>query len=395
VNIDRPPADTGRLRVLLLVTARDEGGAERVAEDLVRMLGARCDFTVVVPSAAGMGAFASRLSPHARVVRLPLERARGLRQAVARVRQLARGADVVHLNSNHPASRLGVVLSLAVARLAPLVSVEQQASPPSAVVLPRSFEPWARIAFRASRRRAAAIVAVSHENARRLSGEYRIAASRIVTVHNGIDLAEFAVPAGRRRARRAQLGVADDELVVVVPARHAPNKGHRFLVPAARQVVDALPRTRFLLAGAGGSASGVREDIERHGLRSAFLDLGSLAREDMSGTIAASDVLALPSLAEGFSLALIEGMASGVIPVATTVGGAAELITDGEDGFLVPPGEVGPLARALIRALTLAPADRSALAARARARAMSFSIQATADGMLEVYRRAAGGGSTS
>jgi glycosyltransferase involved in cell wall biosynthesis len=393
VTKDRPT--TGRPRVLLLVTAREEGGAERMAEDLVRALDDRCDFTVVLPSNDGMRAFASRLSARARVVPLPLERATGLLPAVACVRRIARESDVVHLSSNHPASRLGAILSLAVGRAAPLVSVEQQASSPSAVSLPRFFEPWAGLAFRVSRRCAAIVVAVSNENARRLVEEYRISPSRVVTVHNGVDLQQFDVSASRRLTRRRELGIADDELMVIVPARQSPNKGHRFLIAAARQVIDTRPRTRFVLAGAGGSESRVRENIERYGLQSAFLDLGFLPHTEMAATIAAADVLALPSLAEGFSVALLEGMAGGVIPVATTVGGAAELIADGENGFLVHPGEVDPLARALVRALSLGPRERLAVAARARARAASFSIDVTASKMFDVYRRVTGARSGS
>jgi glycosyltransferase involved in cell wall biosynthesis len=383
-------ATPGRLRVLMLVTARTEGGAERMAEESVRALCGRCDFTVVVASADSMRPFAARLSAHARVVPLPLERTTGLWPAAASVRRLARSADVVHLNSNHPASRLAAILSLAVGRTAPLVSVEQQASSPAAVRLPPGFAPWARLAFRVSRRRTAVVVAVSNDNARRLSQEYGIDAARIVTVYNGIDPRRFDVPLERRQARRRQLGLTADDRMVVVPARHAPNKGHRFLVSAARQVLDAMPRTRFVLAGEGRMGTDIRDAIERHGLRPAFLDLGLLPHEEMADTLAAADVLALPSLAEGFSVVLLEGMAAGVTPVATTVGGAAELIADGETGFLVPPGDADALARALVRALGLAPAARRILSARARERAASFSIDATARQMLEVYRRATG-----
>jgi glycosyltransferase involved in cell wall biosynthesis len=383
VNTDRTAP--GRLRVLLLVTAREEGGAERVAEELVRALRARCDFTVVVPTGA-LHAFAARLSEHARVVPLPLDRAGGLWAAAAGVRRLARNADVVHLNSNHPASRLAAVLALAIGRAAPLVSVEQQASSPSAVSLPAFFEPWAGLAFRLSRRHAAVVVAVSDENARRLSGEYRIDASRIVTVRNGIDPASFDIPAAQRLARRRELGIADDEQVVMVPARQAPNKGHRLLVLASSRVLADRPRTRFVLAGARHPM--VAEFIRRHGVEPSFLDLGLLPHTEMVRTIGAADVVALPSFAEGFSVALLEGMAAGAIPVATTVGGAAELITDGHDGFLVPPGEVEPLAAALTRALTLDPPARSAMSARARARAGTFSIDATAAGTFDAYRRA-------
>ena len=133
------------------------------------------------------------------------------------------------------------------------------------------------------------------------------------------------------------------------------------------------------------------DTIRALGLQRAFLDLGFLPHAEAAATIGAADIVALPSLAEGFSVALLEGMAAGAIPVATTVGGAAELITDGHDGFLVPPGEVEPLAAALTRALSLDPQERSAMGARARARAATFSIHATAAGMLDAYRRAIAG----
>ena len=108
----------------------------------------------------------------------------------------------------------------------------------------------------------------------------------------------------------------------------------------------------------------------------------------MVEVICGADLLVLPSLAEGFSLVLIEGLAAGAVTVATSVGGARELIEDGEHGFLVPPGDVEALAVAILRGLRLDTPDRQEMAARARARAAQFSIAATADKMMAVYERA-------
>jgi glycosyltransferase involved in cell wall biosynthesis len=379
-----------RLRVLVLITARDQGGAEILAEGLIRALTARCAFTVVLPSADGVKPLASRLSDRARVVTLPLERAAGAWSAVREVRRLSREADVAHLNSNHPAGRLGALLALAVSRQTPLVSVEHLAAPVSAVELPFGFAPWAAALFRFSRRHAAAVVAVSAENANRLANDYGIAASRIAVVHGGIDLALFELPNDRRLACRRAIGVKDDERMVVVPARQAPNKGHRFLVAAARTVVEQAPRVRFVLAGAGGRDPRVAGAIEDAGLAAFFTDLGFLPHGDMAEVICSADLLVLPSLAEGFSLVLIEGLAAGAITIASSVGGARELIEDGEHGFLVAPGDIDALARAILRGLRLDAHDRQEMAARARARAARFSIAATGDQMMAVYERAIG-----
>jgi glycosyltransferase involved in cell wall biosynthesis len=380
---------TGALRVLLLVPARDEGGAERVAEDLVRTLAGRCAFTVVLPENPGMHACAARLSACARVVRMPLDSGVGLWASVPRVRQLARAADVAHLNSTHPASRLAAVIAVAAAGAAPLVSVEHSGTPPSAVVLPRWYSPLAGFVFRASRRRAASVVAVSIENAERLVRDYGIDAARVAVVHNGIDLRLTRVAAGARQARRRAMGIADDEAVVLMAARQAPNKGHRYLAAAAPEVLESLPRTRFVLAGPGGPDAALRADVRARGLEASFLDLGSLEHSVAIETIAAADLLVLPSLAEGFSIVLLEAMAAGTVVVATSVGGAREAIADAENGFLVPPADPVALAQAVIRALQLPAGRRSQIAARARARAASFSIEVAADKMFEVYSRAA------
>lgn len=374
----------------MLITARDEGGAEILAGQLVAALQDRCAFTVVVPSVSGMGALAARLSSAARVVPLPLHSARGTLASVAAIRRLAREADVVHLNSNHPASRLAAAAAFAVGTCRPLVSVEHSGTPLSAVELPRWYAPIAGPLFRASRRHAARFVAVSAENERRLAESYGIDASRATVVHNGIDLAPFASSRDRREAGRRAIGAGPADKIVVVAARQAANKGHRHLVEAARTVVARVPGVRFVLAGAGERDPGVALSIGQAGLGHTFHDRGFLPHEEMIDAICAADVLALPSLAEGFPLVLLEAMAAGVIPVSSAVGGAPELIEDGRNGFLVPPGNAEALASAIVRALRLPADQREAVAAAARERAACFSIGATAGKMMEVYRRASG-----
>jgi glycosyltransferase involved in cell wall biosynthesis len=389
--VSQEPRAKSRLRVLMLITARDEGGAEILAGGLVRALAGQCAFTVVLPTAEGVGPLAARLSTIASVVRLPLHLASGAWLSVREVRRLSREADVVHVNSGHPASRMGAMVALAASGRSPLVSVEHLAAPLSAISLPPGFAPWAAAMFRVSRRHAAAVVAVSAENAKRLSEEYAIDASRIAVVHGGIDLAPFEVPVDRRLARRRAIGLADDERMVVVPARQAPNKGHRFLVAAARTVVDQVPRVRFVLAGAGGRDPRVARAIDDAGLGARFIHLGFLPHDEMAEVICAAELLALPSLAEGFSLVLLEGMAAGAIVVASAVGGARELIDDGENGYLVPPGDAEALSRALVNGLRLDAGGRQSMVASARARASRFSIAETARKMMAVYEQAIAG----
>jgi glycosyltransferase involved in cell wall biosynthesis len=90
-------------------------------------------------------------------------------------------------------------------------------------------------------------------------------------------------------------------------------------------------------------------------------------RDDIPDLLAACDVFALPSLYEGSSLAVLEAMAARRAVIASAIGGTDELIEDGRDGLLVPPGDPEALAAALARLLNDAEL-RARLAANARER---------------------------
>jgi glycosyltransferase involved in cell wall biosynthesis len=110
-------------------------------------------------------------------------------------------------------------------------------------------------------------------------------------------------------------------------------------------------------------------------------------RPQLPGLLSEGDILLCPSLAEGSSLALIEGMACGLVPVATAVGAAPEVVRDGRDGFVVPPRDVEGLRRALDRLVT----DRDTLdlmRKNAHTRAQHYSWQRAAAANLRAYEEA-------
>jgi len=374
------------MRVLIVMTAREVGGAELYVERLTCALAAQCDFTIVLPTHPRLEPLAQRLMRHAQVLRLAIEDQRRLPAVLNTVRALTRCADVVHLNSNHPGSRLGILFGFALARAgAPLVCVEQRVSLMDDIIVPRALRPFLPRLFRWSRRASARVIAVSKQNAELLTSYYGLRSDKITIVHNGVDLPDFKESdiAQARAALRAELGLPEQAIIILTLARLAPNKGHRYLIEAVPEVLRTHPNVHFVFAGEHDQAEPVIAQISALGLGSHVHLLGF--RSDTQDLLAGSDFFALPSLAEGFSLALVEALAAGLLTVATDVGGAGEVIRDGEGGLLVPPAASAALAAALNHLLSLDEAEIQRQRQAARQAAQPFSAQAMAEKTLRVY----------
>lgn len=376
------------MRVLVVMTARELGGAEFYVERLVGALSDRCRFSVVLSHHPNIVPLRRRLEAKADVLAVDFDHPSALPGVVRTLRRLAAQHDIVHLNSNHPASRLGILLGFALpGGGTPVVAVEQGVSPIDDIIVPKAIAWTLPTLFRWSRRRVALTIAVSRQNQEMLVDYYRLPASHIAVVNNGADLAPYSTAAIPIDTLHTELKLAGDRTIVITLARLAPNKGHRYIVEAAPLIVARHPGVHFVFAGVLDQADPVRLQIERGSLSKHFTLLGF--RSDVANLLAGSDIFVLPSLGEGFSLSIVEAMAAGLAVVATRVGGAEEIIVDGQNGFLVPPADAGALAAAIIRVLNMDPSARSSLQQSARIAAARFSVQAMADRTFALYQQVA------
>jgi L-malate glycosyltransferase len=167
---------------------------------------------------------------------------------------------------------------------------------------------------------------------------------KIVLIHNGLDApADAGALRERRRAGLlAELGLGEGVKIVGSVAGLRPVKGHRHLLEAAAKVMKADARVHLVLVGDGELRDEITAQAARLGIGARTRLLGH--REDSAQLAAAFDVAVLASLSEGLPNAVMEAMAAGAPVVATAVGGTAELIEDGQTGFLVPPADPGALA---------------------------------------------------
>ena len=229
------------------------------------------------------------------------------------------------------------------------------------------------------------VLACSEAVRRYAIDRYRIAAERVVTLRNAIDpQAVPSGPAARARARAA-LGAGDEERIAGTLGRlDEPKKGLRVFLAAAARVAARDPRARFVLIGDGPARARLERLAAGLGLRDKVRFLGE--RIDAEALMPGLDLLVQPSLWEGFGLSVLEAMAAGRPVVATAVGGLVEVVRDGVDGILVPPGDAPRLAAAMSGLLDdTTRGVRMGQAGRARAHG-EFNVDRLVAGTASLYR---------
>jgi len=191
------------------------------------------------------------------------------------------------------------------------------------------------------------VVPVSHAIRRQIMAERGVPAEKAQTIHYGVDTVKYAVKDGQKMRR--QLGLADGDIVFGTNARMTHQKGHTYLIDAAKTVVQKYPNVKFVLAGDGPLREELVRQMEEQGVADKFMLLGF--RTDIADLLSAYDLYVLPSLFEGLPNQVLEAMSCGKGVVATAVDGTVEAVVEGETGLLVPSKAPAPLAEALLKVL--------------------------------------------
>jgi glycosyltransferase involved in cell wall biosynthesis len=163
-------------------------------------------------------------------------------------------------------------------------------------------------------------------------------------IPNGVDLERFRpVDDAEKLALRARLGLPDGRIAVFA-GRLDPEKRLDQLLSLWPRVRERLGNVSLVLAGSGSEEMRLRT-LAGDGVHF----IGRV--EDVIPYYQAADVFVLPSATEGLSNSLLEALACGLPAVATTVGGATDVITHGEHGWLIPPDAPDRLEEGLLRVL--------------------------------------------
>jgi glycosyltransferase involved in cell wall biosynthesis len=214
------------------------------------------------------------------------------------------------------------------------------------------------------------------------------ALERVRVFANTIDVEGFGERADHLAARRpelrAELGAGPDDVVVVSVARLVPEKGLDTLIRAVAAADDH--RIVLVLAGDGPERGGLERLAGELGVRAVFA--GDAAWERIVDSYVSADVFALLSEREPWAVVVNEAAACGLpLVLSDRVGAAHDLLHDGENGFLVPAGDVESAAAAL-HALAASPELRRAQGARSRELARDWGYGPSVEGFLAAVREA-------
>lgn len=226
------------------------------------------------------------------------------------------------------------------------------------------------------------VICVSRSDRELALGERLALTDHVSVVHNGIDLAPFAMPrsGGRRSGQR------NGVFVVGTVSRLHEQKGHFLLLQAAALIRQAHPQVRFRVIGDGPLRESLEAQARELGVDEAVEFLG--ARDDIPSQMRNFDLFVLPSLWEGLPYVLLEAMAAGLPVVAADVSGAREIIADGTEGVVVPLRDPQALAAAVIDLMEDG-ARRAALGAKgAQVVRDRFGLEAMIEQTMGVYFRA-------
>jgi glycosyltransferase involved in cell wall biosynthesis len=207
---------------------------------------------------------------------------------------------------------------------------------------------------------------------------------KIEVIYNGLDLTPYQ-NSTNGEALRNKLGFDDHiSLVGMIANFNFEIKGHRYLLEAAKTVLEKIPWVEFLLVGDGPLRNHYEKLTHELGVEKKIHFLGE--RNDVPVILSNLSISVLSSTSEGLSNVILESMAAGKPVIATNVGGSREIVVDGVTGYLVPPADSQAMAKAITellqdpdKAITMGAAGKKRVGEK-------FSIKAMVESYENLYK---------
>lgn len=246
---------------------------------------------------------------------------------------------------------------------------------------------FGRIATKLTNPLTDAVEVNSETGAKSVSTDLGVPQSKIEVVLPGLDLDSFG-STDQRSQTRNEIGVEDNEHLVLYVGRLRTVKGVEYGIKAFAKALEQHPNMKLVLAGEGDQRKELESLSTELGIENNVKFLG--ARIDLPNVLSACDSVIMPSLTEGFPRVAIEAMASSKPVIATRVGGTPEAIIHNQSGILVPSKNIEAMANAIVNIANNSElATRLGEAARERTE-QHYSASKYVARLDEMYSRLAG-----
>ncbi|GMR17648.1 MAG: glycosyltransferase family 4 protein [Gammaproteobacteria bacterium] len=277
--------------------------------------------------------------------------------------------DLVHLHSRRGADTLGAIA----AKLAgiPVLLTRRVDNPESRGVVAIKYRLYTKI------------ITIS-EGIKKVLISEGVAPNRIQCIHSAVDTEKYK-PAPDRNSLGPDFGFDKNTKLVAVIAQLIARKGHRYLIDAIPDILSKVPEARFVFFGKGPIEPDLRKHCDKQGISTKVCFAGF--RDNLDQLLPHLDLIVHPADMEGLGVSLLQAAACGVPIIGTPVGGIPEIVRDGVNGYLVPPGDVEVIASRVIEIL----GDQSRLSRMGKAGRelvkKEFSISNMIDTNFNVYNQ--------
>lgn len=171
---------------------------------------------------------------------------------------------------------------------------------------------------------------------------------RIYTVYNGINFDnEIGVYSRAEFAKKYGIPLKEEDIAVGILVRLTPVKGLNVFISAAREVIKANPKVKFLLGGEGEERKSLENKVNSLGISKNFYFLGYV--NDPYEFMSCIDINTLTSISESFPYSILEGTRLKVATISSNVGGLSDLIEHGKNGYLFNPGDYKKLSEYILK----------------------------------------------
>ncbi len=335
-------------RILQLVDSFDEGGSERQALQLTRLLHDSGRYRVSLACLKADGVLRSQIADLdlGEIPCYPLTSFYDV-NAMAQLRRFVRDLRRLKPNVLHTHDFYTNIFGMVAGALAG-VNVRIASRRETSAMRSRAQQQAQRAAYALAHQIVANSEAVKHKLIAEGVGQ-----DEITVIHNGFDPNRvISSEVFSREEALSALGIEKDSskrfVTIVANMRHGV-KDYPMFLRAAQRISNAIPDVGFLLAGEGELRSSLESIAAELSIADKTVFLGRV--ESIATLLSVSDVGVLSSKAEGFSNSILEYMAAGCPVVATDVGGAREAIVEGDTGFMVASGDDVMMAQLIISLL--------------------------------------------